>query len=74
MFRKDCNDVIFNVSDCKHPRTAEDFLKSTPSKVFITGFLFFSFLIICSWDSLMLVGCSENVGKLNWKIEILNLG
>lgn len=39
--------IVFDFSDCKHPKTADDFLKSTPSKVFL--FFFFSL------DSLMLI-------------------
>lgn len=50
-------EIVFDFSDCKHPKTAEDFLKSTPSKVCSLGF-FEAFL-----DTLVLFGCSENGGK-----------
>lgn len=50
-------EIVFDFADCKHPKTAEDFLKSTPSKVCSLGF-FNAFL-----DALVLFGCLENGGK-----------
>ena len=61
-------EIVFDFADCKHPKTAEDFLKSTPSKVCSHG------LFECFLGYFSVVWLPRKWRKIMKKIEILNLG